>query len=352
MRNSVINSKGISLIGRRRANIMKNLNNKNYNPNIPKSNNPLQNLFVGRSAKRMNILTPENKAFRVYHKSKANQSTKKFTKYSRGIGAGLGTLAGGGLGYLAANKMIGKKGDFIEKTLRKYPGITKAAAEQIYKDTKRKYLLRGTIGGAVVGGGAGLLIGSKFRKKPNTQQPQPQNYTPVQQTQPSEKESPLRELKNKLSNSKRQVHEASNDLDSHKVNTGRSIVERHNDAANKINEAMDRIKKNSERINKTSKTQADVDRMIKENSRAIGIGNNDVTLDTSNVKETKNTKTLDDLIKRMGGNPNKANNDGRSNSEKLDDMMRSMGVDPSKVGSDGKTSAQKLDELNKLLENM
>lgn len=115
---------------------------------------------------------------------------------------------------------------------------------------------------------------------------------------------------------------------------------------------MDRIKKNGERINKTNKTQADVDRMIKENSRAMGIGNNDVTLDTSNVKETKNTKALDDLIKRMGGNPNKASNDGRSNSEKLDDMMRSMGVDPSKVGNDGRTSAQKLDELNKLLENM
>lgn len=249
MRNSVINPKGISLIGRRRANIMKNLNNKNYNPNIPKSNNPLQNLFVGRSAKRMNILTPEDKAFRVYHKSKANQSTKKFTKYLRGIGAGLGTLAGGGLGYLAANKMIGKKEDFIEKTLRKYPGITKAAAEQIYKDTKRKYLLRGTIGGAVAGGGAGLLIGSKFRKKPNTQQtkPQPQNHPPVQQTQPSEKESPLRELKNKLSNSKRQVHEASNDLDSHKVNTGRSVVERHNESAKKVNDTIQKIKDRANR---------------------------------------------------------------------------------------------------------
>lgn len=157
---------------------------------------------------------------------------------------------------------------------------------------------------------------------------------------------------NGLSNSERQVHEVGNNLDSHKVNVGRSIVERHNDAANKINEAMDRIKKNGERINKTNKTQADVDRIIKENSRAMGIGGNDVTLDASNVKETKNTKALDDLIKRMGGNPNKARNDGRSNSDKLDDMMRSMGVDPSKVGNDGKTSAQKLDELNKLLENM
>lgn len=195
------------------------------------------------------------------------------------------------------------------------------------------------------------MIGSKFRKKPNIQHSQQQNHAPVQQTQPSKKESPLSGL-NGLANSDRQVHEASNDLDSHKVNVGRSIVERHNDAANKINEVMDRIKKNGERINKTSKTQADVDKIIKENSRAMGIGGNDVTLDASNVKETKNTKTLDNLIKRMGGNPNKANNDGRSNSEKLDDMMRSMGVDPSKVSNDGKTSAQKLDELNKLLENM
>ena len=267
-------------------------------------------------------------------------------KYNKGFGAGLGTLAGGGLGYLAATKALGKKEDFIAKTLRKYPGITKAAAEEIYKNTKRKYLLTGTLGGAVVGGGAGLLIGSKFRKKANVQQ----NHLPVQ-TQPNGKESPLSGL-NGLSNSEKQVNKASNDLDSHKVNIGRSIVERHNDAANKINEAMDRIKKNGERINKTNKTQADVDKIIKENSRAMGIGGNDVTLDASNVKETNNTKTLDDLIKRMGGNPNKANNDGRSNSEKLDDMMRSMGVDPSKVSNDGKTSAQKLDELNKLLENM
>lgn len=272
-------------------------------------------------------------------------------KYNKGFGAGLGTLAGGGLGYLAATKALGKKEDFIAKTLRKYPGITKAAAEEIYKNTKRKYLLTGTIGGAVTGAGAGLLIGSKFRKKPNTQQPQPQqNPAPVQQTQPSKKESPLNGL-NGLVNSERQVHEVGNNLDSHKVNVGRSIVERHNNAANKINEAMDRIKKNGERINKTSKTQTNVDKIIKENSRAMGIGGNDVTLDASNVKETKNTKTLDNLIKRMGGNPNKANNDGRSNSEKLDDMMRSMGVDPSKVGNDGKTSAQKLDELNKLMEN-
>jgi len=274
-------------------------------------------------------------------------------KYNKGFGAGLGTLAGGGLGYLAATKALGKKEDFIAKTLRKYPGITKAAAEEIYKNTKRKYLLTGTIGGAVAGGGAGLLIGSKFRKKPNTQQPQPQqNHAPVQQTQPSKKESPLNGL-NGLANSERQVHEVGNNLDSHKVNVGRSIVERHNDAANKINEAMDRIKKNGERINRTNKTQADVGKIIKENSRAMGIGNKEVALDTSNVKETKNTKALDDLIKRMGGNPNnKTNNDGRSNSENLDDMMRSMGVDPSKVGNDGKTSAQKLDELNKLLENM
>lgn len=246
MRNSVINSKGISLIGRRRANIVKNLNNKNYNPNIPKSNNPLQNLFVGRSAKRMNILTPEDKAFRVYHKSKANQSTKKFTKYSRGIGAGLGTLAGGGLGYLAANKMIGNKEYFIEKTLRKYPGITKTAAEQIYKDTKRKYLLRGTIGGAVAGGGAGLLIGSKFRNKPNTQQPQPQSHSTVQ-TQPAKKESPLSELENGLASFERQIHEASNDLDSHKVNTGRSIVERHNESAKKVNDTIQKIKDRANR---------------------------------------------------------------------------------------------------------
>lgn len=69
-------------------------------------------------------------------------------KYSRGIGAGLGTLAGGGLGYLAATKSLGKKEDFIANTLRKYPGITKAAAEEIYKNTKRKYLLTGTIGGS------------------------------------------------------------------------------------------------------------------------------------------------------------------------------------------------------------
>ena len=111
-------------------------------------------------------------------------------KHGRGIGAGIGALAGGGLGYLAASKALGKKDDFIEKTLRKYPGITKSAAEDIYKDTKRKYLLRGTLGGAVVGGGAGLLVGSKFRKKPNTQQPQPQhiqqqNHPLVQETQPS-----------------------------------------------------------------------------------------------------------------------------------------------------------------------
>ena len=70
---------------------------------------------------------------------------------------------------------------------------------------------------------------------------------------------------------------------------------------------------------------------------------------TSNVKETKNTKTLNDLIKRMGGDPNKINDDGRSNSDKLDDMMRSMGVDPSTVGKDGKSSAEKLDEINKLI---
>lgn len=78
-------------------------------------------------------------------------------KYSRGIGAGLGTLAGGGLGYLAATKALGKKEDFIAKTLRKYPGMTKSAAEEIYKNTKRKYLLTGTIGGAVAGGGAGFV---------------------------------------------------------------------------------------------------------------------------------------------------------------------------------------------------
>lgn len=92
---------------------------------------------------------------------------------------------------------------------------------------------------------------------------------------------------------KKRINEASNDLDSHKVNVGKNIVERHNDAANKINEAMDRIKKNGERINKTNKTQADVERIIKENSRAMGIGgdNNDVTLDTSNIKETKNIST-------------------------------------------------------------
>lgn len=267
-------------------------------------------------------------------------------KYSRGIGAGVGALAGGGLGYLAATKALGKKDDFIEKTLRKYPGITKSAAEEIYKDTKRKYLLRGTLGGAVAGGGAGLLIGSKFRKKPITQQPKPENHPPIQ-TQPKKQESPLSNLNNGLASSERQVHEASNNLDSHKVNTGKSIVERHNDAANKINEAKERIRKNGERINKTNQTQAEVDRLIKENSKLM---NPEVTIDTSNVKETKNTKTLNDLIKRMGGDPNKINDDGRSNSDKLDDMMRSMGVDPSTVGKDGKSSAEKLDEINKLIE--
>lgn len=274
-------------------------------------------------------------------------------KYNKGISAGLGTLAGGGLGYLAATKALGKKEDFIAKTLRKYPGITKAAAEEIYKQTKRKYLLTGTIGGAVTGAGAGLLIGNKFKQKPNIQQPQPQNHPPVQSHQPSKQESPLSGLKNGLAKSEEQINKAQESLDSHKVNVGRSIVERHNDAANKINEAMEGIRKNGERINKTNKTQADVDRIIKENSRAMGIGgeSNNVTLDTSTIKETKNTKALDDLIKRMGGNPNKTNNDGRSNSEKLDDMMRSIGVDPSKASNDGKTSAQKLDELNKLMEN-
>lgn len=201
-------------------------------------------------------------------------------KYSRGIGAGIGALAGGGLGYLAASKALGKKDDFIEKTLRKYPGITKSAAEDIYKDTKRKYLLRGTLGGAVVGGGAGLLIGSKFRKKPNTQQPQPQhiqqqNHPLVQETQPSKEENPLSNLNKGLDRSERQVHEASNSLDSHKVNTGKSIVERHNDAANNINEAKERIRKNGEQIAKTSKTQADVDKIIEETNRAMGIGGKD-----------------------------------------------------------------------------
>nr|DAD63985.1 MAG TPA: YtxH-like protein [Bacteriophage sp.] len=228
-------------------------------------------------------------------------------KYSRGIGAGIGALAGGGLGYLATNKIAqGKKDDFIEGILRKYPGMTKTAAEEIYKQEKRKRLLAGTIGGAMAGASAGLLIGNEFRRKSQLKQrQQPQNHPPVQ-TQPIKKESPLSEL-NGLSNSEKRINEASNDLDSHKVNVGKNIVERHNDAANKINEAMDRIKKNGERINKTNKTQADVDRIIKENNRAMGIGgdNNDVTLDTSNIKETKNTKILDDLIKRMGGNPKK-----------------------------------------------
>lgn len=63
-------------------------------------------------------------------------------KYNKGFGAGLGTLAGGGLGYLAATKALGKKEDFIAKTLRKYPGITKAAAERYIRIPKENtYLL-------------------------------------------------------------------------------------------------------------------------------------------------------------------------------------------------------------------
>lgn len=160
-------------------------------------------------------------------------------KYNKGIGAGLGTLAGGGLDYLAATKALGKKEDFIAKTLRKYPGITKTAAEEIYKDTKKKYLLRGIIGGAVAGAGAGLLIGDRFRNKTN-QPPRPENHIPIQ-TQPNKKESPLSELENGLSNFEREAKEARSNLDQHKANIGKDIIERHNEAAKKVNDTVQKI---------------------------------------------------------------------------------------------------------------
>lgn len=89
-------------------------------------------------------------------------NNKNKPKYGKEWGLGIGALTGGGLGYLAATKALGKKDDFIAKTLRRYPGMTKAAAEEIYKETKRKYLITGTLGGAVAGGGTGVLIGSKL----------------------------------------------------------------------------------------------------------------------------------------------------------------------------------------------
>lgn len=268
MRGKINKSLGGNLIGKRRVNIARNLNNKNYNSKVAKSNNPLQNLFVGKSAKRMSIFTPEQKAFKVYHKSRAaGQITKKFTKYSRGIGAGVGALAGGGLGYLAVTKALGKKEDFIEKTLRKYPGITKAAAEQIYKNTKRKYLLTGTLGGAVAGGGAGLLIGSRFRNK-TTQQPKPQNHPPVQQ----QSKSVVDELNENLLGIEGKVNEAHNNLDQHKMKVGESIVERHNESAKKVNDAVQRIKDraNQPASNMKNKEKVDNKRGLDEIESLIG----------------------------------------------------------------------------------